>query len=156
MLLHEMELEIPQPTGTTDLVGYYRDAVARALPPDQVPMRFVVTSSGLKGCHCEMATLTEMTPEQRRRTSSLFDFAPRGVENQSRFNAVLLVPTGIGAVIGGHAGDAGPVARLMAKACDTLVTHPNVVNASDVNELPENGLYVEGSVDRKSVVRERV
>jgi hypothetical protein len=30
--------------------------------------------------------------------------------------------------------------------CDTLITHPNVVNASDINEIPENGLYVEGSV----------
>lgn len=146
MLLHEMEIEIPQPTGTTDLIGAFRRAVAEALPPDQVPMRFVVTSSGPGGCHCEVATLTEMTPEQRRRTISVFDFVHRGVENQSRFNAVLLVPTGIGAVIGGHAGDAGPVARLMASACDTLVTHPNVVNASDINELPENGLYVEGSV----------
>ena len=34
----------------------------------------------------------------------------------------------------------------MAGACDTLITHPNVVNAADINELPENGLYVEGSV----------
>jgi len=34
----------------------------------------------------------------------------------------------------------------LASACDTLVTHPNVVNASDINELPENALYVEGSV----------
>ena len=59
---------------------------------------------------------------------------------------MLLVPTGIGAEICGHAGDAGPVDRLMASACDTLITHPNVVNASDINELPENGLYVEGSV----------
>jgi hypothetical protein len=35
---------------------------------------------------------------------------------------------------------------LLAGACDKLITHPNVVNASDINELPENGLYVEGSV----------
>jgi hypothetical protein len=55
------------------------------------------------------------------------------------------VPTGIGAEIGGQSGDAGPTARLLAAACDTLITHPNVVNASDINELPENGLYVEGS-----------
>jgi hypothetical protein len=38
------------------------------------------------------------------------------------------------------------VARLLASSCDNLITHPNVVNASDINELPENGLYVEGSV----------
>ncbi len=54
--------------------------------------------------------------------------------------------TGIGAEIGGHAGDATPVATLLATVCDTLVTHPNVVNASDVIDIPSNALYVEGSV----------
>ncbi|KKK70654.1 hypothetical protein LCGC14_2921810, partial [marine sediment metagenome] len=29
--------------------------------------------------------------------------------------------------------------------CDTLFIHPNVVNASDINEMTENMLYVEGS-----------
>jgi len=74
------------------------------------------------------------------------EFRPRKVENTETFNAVLLVPTGIGAEIGGHAGDATPVAQLLATVCDTLITHPNVVNASDINEIPGNGLYVEGSV----------
>ena len=58
---------------------------------------------------------------------------------------VMIVPTGIGAEIGGHAGDANPVAKLIASVCDTLILHPNVVNASDINEMPENSLYVEGS-----------
>jgi hypothetical protein len=61
-------------------------------------------------------------------------------------NVVLIVPTGIGAEIGGHAGDANPVAKLIGKCCDKLITHPNVVNASDINEMPENTLYVEGSI----------
>lgn len=60
-------------------------------------------------------------------------------------NIVLIVPTGIGAEIGGHAGDANPVAKLIGKCCDKLITHPNVVNASDINEMTENTLYVEGS-----------
>jgi hypothetical protein len=30
--------------------------------------------------------------------------------------------------------------------CDQLILHPNVVNASDVNEQTENSLYVEGSI----------
>ena len=29
---------------------------------------------------------------------------------------------------------------------DTLITHPNVVNGADINEMSENTLYVEGSV----------
>ncbi len=59
---------------------------------------------------------------------------------------VLIIPTGIGAEIGGHAGDGNPVAKLLAACCDTLITHPNVVNASDINEMAENTLYVEGSI----------
>lgn len=61
-------------------------------------------------------------------------------------NVVLIVPTGIGCEIGGHAGDANPVAKLIGECCDTLITHPNVVNASDINEMPSNALYVEGSI----------
>jgi hypothetical protein len=61
-------------------------------------------------------------------------------------NVVMIVPTGIGAEIGGHAGDANPAAKLIAKCCDKLITHPNVVNASDINEMTENTLYVEGSI----------
>lgn len=60
--------------------------------------------------------------------------------------AVLIIPTGVGAAIGGNAGDGNPVAKLLASCCDTLITHPNVVNASDINEMPENALYVEGSL----------
>ncbi len=61
-------------------------------------------------------------------------------------NVVLIIPTGIGCEIGGHAGDATPVAKLIGKCCDKLILHPNVVNASDINEMPENALYVEGSI----------
>ncbi len=61
-------------------------------------------------------------------------------------NIVLIIPTGIGCEIGGHAGDANPIAKLLGSCCDKLITHPNVVNASDINEMPENTLYVEGSI----------
>jgi len=60
-------------------------------------------------------------------------------------NIVLIIPTGIGCEIGGHAGDANPVAKLIGACCDNLILHPNVVNSSDVNEMPENSWYVEGS-----------
>jgi len=61
-------------------------------------------------------------------------------------NGIIIVPTGIGAEIGGHAGDANPVVKLFASLCDKLITHPNAVNASDINEMTENTLYVEGSI----------
>jgi len=61
-------------------------------------------------------------------------------------NVVMIIPTGIGCEIGGHNGDATPVAKLLASVCDRLILHPNVVNASDINEMPNNSLYVEGSI----------
>lgn len=61
-------------------------------------------------------------------------------------NVVMIIPTGIGCEIGGHCGDANATAKLLARCCDTLILHPNVVNASDINEMPENCLYVEGSI----------
>ena len=61
-------------------------------------------------------------------------------------NVVMIVPTGIGCSIGGHAGDATPAAKVLARVCNTLILHPNVVNASDINEAPPNSLYVEGSM----------
>jgi hypothetical protein len=61
-------------------------------------------------------------------------------------NVVMIIPTGIGCEIGGHAGDATPAAKLLGACCNKLILHPNVVNASDVNEMPENALYVEGSI----------
>ncbi len=62
------------------------------------------------------------------------------------FNVVFIIPTGIGCEIGGHSGDAGVVVRLMASLCDKLITHPNAVNAGVFNEMPDNVLYVEGSL----------
>lgn len=59
-------------------------------------------------------------------------------------NVVMIIPTGIGCEIGGHAGDATPAAKLLASVCDKLILHPNVVNASDINEMSGNSLYVDG------------
>ena len=59
-------------------------------------------------------------------------------------NVAMIVPTGIGCEIGGHCGDANAASRLLGACCDALILHPNVVNASDINEMPPNALYVEG------------
>ena len=54
-----------------------------------------------------------------------------------------IVPTGIGASIGGFAGDASIWARKLAKHC-RLIVNPNVVNAACFSGITENMLYVEG------------
>ena len=60
------------------------------------------------------------------------------------YTVVLIVPTGIGATIGGYAGDALPVARMVAQVCDRLITHPNVLNGAQLYWNLPNALYVEG------------
>ncbi len=60
------------------------------------------------------------------------------------YTAVLIVPTGVGAAIGGYAGDALPVARAIAQVTDTLITHPNVLNGAQLSWPLPNALYVEG------------
>lgn len=54
-----------------------------------------------------------------------------------------IVPTGIGASIGGYAGDASVWARKFAKV-SKLVVNPNVVNAGGFSGITDNMLYVEG------------
>lgn len=148
MLITEREIEVPSARDTihAGLLDHFRRWVKKATPLNEA-IRFAVTSSGASGHHCELGLLSGFTEAGISLSEAgIFDFSKRKIENTGRFTTVLLVPTGIGAEIGGHAGDAGPVARLLASCCDTLITHPNVVNASDINEIPDNGLYVEGSV----------
>jgi Protein of unknown function (DUF3326) len=64
--------------------------------------------------------------------------------NTPPYTVVLIVPTGIGAAIGGYAGDALPVARAMAQVADRLITHPNVLNGAQLYWSLPNALYVEG------------
>ena len=64
-------------------------------------------------------------------------------------NGIFIIPTGLGCKIGGHAGDAVCAVNLIASMCENLVVNPNAVNASDINEMAANCLYVEGStIDR--------
>ena len=54
-----------------------------------------------------------------------------------------IIPTGIGASIGGYAGDASKWARKLAEKCK-LIVNPNVVNAACFSGITNNMLYVEG------------
>ena len=54
-----------------------------------------------------------------------------------------IVPTGIGASIGGFAGDASVWARKIAQKC-RLIVNPNVINAACFSGITNDMLYVEG------------
>lgn len=64
--------------------------------------------------------------------------------NQRPYTVILIIPTGIGAAIGGYAGDALPVARAIASVADRLITHPNVLNGASLYWSLPNAFYVEG------------
>ncbi|CAI5524779.1 unnamed protein product, partial [Closterium sp. Naga37s-1] len=68
---------------------------------------------------------------------------------QRPYVAVLIVPTGVGAEIGGFAGDALPVARAFSSVAECLIAHPNVLNGAMLYWPLPRALYVEGhALDR--------
>lgn len=62
---------------------------------------------------------------------------------QNRKIGAFVIPTGIGASIGGYAGDAGYIVREYAKHFD-LIVNPNVVNAGCFSSITSNMYYTEG------------
>ncbi len=54
-----------------------------------------------------------------------------------------IVPTGIGASVGGYAGDASLYAKMFTEDFNVIV-NPNVVNAACFSGITENMLYLEG------------
>lgn len=63
--------------------------------------------------------------------------------NNNKKTGAFIVPTGVGASIGGFAGDAGAYAREFAKYTN-LIVNPNVVNAGGFSAITDSMLYVEG------------
>ena len=139
--LAETNTQIAVDLASPDITGQVAAQLSDALDVGESPVRFAVTESSGGLWSCEVGYLA--AGEQ---PESIFDRKRRARDGDGSFNVVMLVPTGIGAEIGGHAGDATPSATLLASVCDTLVTHPNVLNASDLIQVPPNALYVEGSV----------
>lgn len=153
MKVRTQELFIPKKEldlkGLNGLRECYNNYIRPQLPEQHRVIRFVITKTDQNGYHAELDVISPDKTEESAffpKNGSIFDFRKRTHENIGKFNAVLIIPTGIGAEIGGHCGDGNAVARLIASACDTLITHPNVVNASDINEMTDNTLYVEGSI----------
>ena len=153
--LHEKSITLPSSPNHRGLIQHFEAALrhghaAGATPlypgAGDIPVRLAVTSFDDSAYACEIGYLTGADHSLAEGLQSIFAFKQRNGINAEEFNAVYIVPTGIGAEVGGHAGDASPAAQLLASCCDRLITHPNVVNASDMNEMPANAEYVEGSV----------
>ena len=121
-------------------------SLASQLPPGAFPLRAAIVE--VAGDEAVMeATVVELTAADRYRDrfADVALYAPRHtVPAAGPFAVVHVVPTGVRCEIGGFAGDACPATNLLAAAADVLITHPNAVNASDLNEMAANVLYVEG------------
>ena len=139
--VRQQTMEIQVDLTHADIIGQVRAAVERQIGASETPIRLAVTESAGDRWTCELATVTREIDGH-----GILDFNARSHEDTDSFNVIMLVPTGIGAKVGGHAGDATPAATLLSSVCDTLITHPNVLNASDIIQIPSNALYVEGSL----------
>jgi len=146
MRLFEKEIYIPIPQERINLIEYFHEFVTHQLGSNEIATRFVITETTDKFYKCDLGFIDGWQEAEVDQPKSIFSFRKREKENKDKFNVVMMIPTGIGAEIGGHAGDANPVAQLLASVCDNLILHPNVVNASDVNEMTDNSWYVEGSI----------
>jgi hypothetical protein len=144
MHIRDFELDIPIASSDSSVLSQLSRAITGQLGQASVPIRVLVSATTATAYRCEIAVIDGCAPPAF--PPPLFELRRRKAENLGSFNVVLVIPTGIGCSIGGHAGDANPVVELLASMCDTLITHPNAVNASDLNELPDNALYVEGSI----------
>jgi len=103
-----------------------------AVEDDAVVLETTILQCAADHRHAKaLDTIEILTPRRKA-----FQSAPFGV--------VQILPTGVGCEIGGYAGDACPATNLLAAAAEFLVTHPNAVNASELNEMAANILYVEG------------
>jgi hypothetical protein len=141
--LLEKQFSVPLVPGNQGLIEHLEKALSFQLKENESPVRLVIAGIDDGKYLCEVGCLVDSDlPESQ----SIFSFRQRPRSTGEKFNTVFIVPTGVGAEVGGHAGDATPAAQLLASCCDQLITHPNVVNASDINEIPANAHYVEGSV----------
>ena len=139
--LSTRSLSVPNFSGSPRIFEELDARVRHQLAPGEHPVRFAVAHSSRTKWSCETGIHAG-----GKQNESIFRFSKRSHEDTASFNSVMIVPTGVGAEIGGHAGDASPAAALIAGVCDSVVTHPNVLNASDLIQIPANTLYVEGSV----------
>ena len=146
MRVHTVHGELRPFAGGEQGLAQFRTEVEALCEPGGVPLRLAITDMAGERWHGEIESIQGDERDWLLPLSSLFSYRRRQYERTNAFNAVMLVPTGIDCAVGGHAGDATPAARVLASVCDHLILHPNIVNASDINEQTENSLYVEGSL----------
>ncbi len=144
MIIENRVLRLPASRGADWITDIARLFVTEL--PDAYPLRFgvVAVEKGEAIVEVTSVRFTEDDPyADALRTSEITKPRPK-THQRVPFCAVQVIPTGLRCEFGGFAGDACPVTNLLAAAVDVLVTHPNAVNASELNDMADNVLYVEG------------
>ena len=122
MILTQLNIDLPRHAGNGSIINFLEREVETRISPSEMPIRFGITKTRNGKYDCELGILSNRNSNSKFGIeSSIFKFAPRMMENTGDFNAVLLIPTGIGAELGGHSGDAGALARFIASGCDKLI-----------------------------------
>ena len=121
MLVSEYEIEVPAVDDHQGLLQHLSRTVPKLVSADFCPVRFVINATCADKYVCDVGGLSDLDPRRVRKTGSIFDFRKRSAPSAKDFNVVLLIPTGVGAELGGHAGDATPVARMLGTICDNVV-----------------------------------
>jgi hypothetical protein len=145
MHLSNVVIDIEAPPGESRL-GHIASAVRGHIGATACPIRFSIVAAEGAHLRAEVTVANHEPGEPYADALGVMEIeAPRRKSHQSATFAVAqIVPTGIRCAYGGYAGDATPATNLLAAAADLVVTHPNAVNASDINEQAANVLYVEG------------
>ncbi len=146
MKIHNVSFTTPARASDGGWLRTVTAALEQHLEPDSYPLRFAIVAVK-QGELVVEATTVQYSPDSKY-AASLREVElnhPRRKQYQAQpFGVVQIVPTGLRCEIGGYAGDACPATNLLAASADVVITHPNAVNASELNEMASNVLYVEG------------
>jgi hypothetical protein len=130
-------------TGCPSILDAALNRIAELQASDKAVVRWGIVNLTEGDALLEVATVTGVG-------AALVMQAP-AVNEASRvgIHVALVIPTGVGADVGGFIGDAGPVARALEAVADSVIVHPNVVNAADFYGGSSRTLYVDGlTLDR--------
>lgn len=136
-----------RPDGGATWLGRMRSPLSAALGDRTHPLRLSIVDVSAHDVVVEATVVRFEADSAHADALSLIEILhPRTARPHTAgpFGVVQIIPTGTRCEFGGFAGDACPVTNLLAASADVLITHPNAVNASELNEMAGNVLYVEG------------
>jgi hypothetical protein len=136
----QLKLEVDRRTGWLENIANAFNELGHGV----YPLRYSISHVEQETAVVEATTVTDPPPVYLEVLDDDLNLVNRKTHQADPFGIVQVVPTGIRCEFGGYAGDATPVTNLLATAVDFVVTHPNAVNASEINEMASNILYVEG------------